>query len=329
MITTPEQLAEVAAKATRFIENAKQAQAMKLGPAYAPLDPQAGPTPQRRTSAAPLCVAIYALKGGVGKTALAVHVAHYLSQRQYRVLLADYDPQGSATAYHKLAPNALTTHATASRDFLIGKETSLHTAVVQTQLPKLDLIPATLTLHDCDIALAIELARGSESGLIRLKHGFTEIGPQYDLILIDCPPALASLSLAILASANALIVPLRPSMPDCASTAHLLRLISEYARTYPAAFGPYSLIKLICNGGGTNTDSTDTLVRELLVDIFEDAICSAYMPDSAEIVAAGMNLESVYERGRPTRGSKTYQRCKHYLDQVCAEIEHHLFGSAT
>ena len=87
-----------------------------------------------------------------------MHAAHYFAKLGYRVLLADYDPQASTTTYHH-CDNQLTNNAAIlSRAYLLASENSLRNAIIPTTLENLYLIPGSIHLHDCDIALSIDLA---------------------------------------------------------------------------------------------------------------------------------------------------------------------------
>ena len=319
-----EHLAEIAARATNFVttstdtspSGAKQRELNK----HHRIEPQ--PPPNDRDPK-PI-VAVYAFKGGVGKTTICVHTAHYFALRGYKTLIADFDPQATASAYHKLPLQEQQQKASISAQYLIGRETSLQPAIATTQFPNVDIIPADLRLHDSDIALAIDVARGSSNNLVRMKKGLQAVSKHYDIVFIDGPPALASIGLAILASANCLFVPMRPSIPDCASTAHLLTLIHQYATTQTLPFGPYQLIKVLTNGGNTNEHSTDSILRTALQEVFQDAMCQHYLVQSAEIVATGSAFTSVYELGQAARNQRTYDRCLHHLNTLYNELEQHI-----
>ena len=239
MITNLEDLASIASNTKHLIS---QLHLLHERRSPDPISSATSPSPHS-TAHSPLptpapIVSLYSFKGGVGKSTLSVHAAHYFALRGYKVLLADYDPQGSATAYHFTEHAPIDRAALANRAYLLGDEHSIETAIIPTHIPNLHLIPATIRLHDCDIALSLDLAQVTNQRLYRMKRGIHHLARHYDLIFIDGPPALASIGLSILATATVLLIPMHPSMIDCASTGHLLHVLLSYTHSASIELGP-------------------------------------------------------------------------------------------
>lgn len=139
-------------------------------------------------------------KGGVGKTTSAVNVAASLAAAEYRVLLVDFDPQGNASSALGIEARDL---KPSSYEMLI-QESEPNDCVVKTELSYLDLIPANQELIGAEIELVSALGREH-----RLKDALAILKPNYDYILIDCPPALGLLTVNALVAADGVIVPLQ------------------------------------------------------------------------------------------------------------------------
>ena len=145
-------------------------------------------------------------KGGVGKTTAAVNVAYALRDDQARVLLIDADSQSNASIYVGLTPNDILRFEAeqATLYHALLKEKPLAGMVQKTQVPRLDLVPSSISLANADVELATNpLAGGIES----LKKCLAVVRNRYDFIIIDCAPNLGFITLAALTAAHLVMIP--------------------------------------------------------------------------------------------------------------------------
>ncbi|NDH51485.1 MAG: ParA family protein [Betaproteobacteria bacterium] len=144
-------------------------------------------------------------KGGVGKTTTTVNLAAGLAKVGQRVLLVDLDPQGNATMGSGVDKRQL---ALSVYDVLLESSTVAQARVASEKLQAAgcgyQVLGANRELAGAEVEL-VEVERRER----RLKTALTAVSPDYDFILIDCPPSLSMLTLNGLCCANGVIVPMQ------------------------------------------------------------------------------------------------------------------------
>jgi chromosome partitioning protein len=174
----------------------------------------AGPALVARTR----ILAVANQKGGVGKTTTAINLATALGAAGRRVLLVDLDPQGNASTGFGIARTA---RPVTAYDVLIGRAT-FDAALLATEIPQVDLVPATVDLSAAEVELVGDARRN-----YRLRDAFVGLTREYDHILIDCPPSLGVLTVNALAAAHAVLVPLQCEFFALEGLSLLLRTIER------------------------------------------------------------------------------------------------------
>jgi chromosome partitioning protein len=184
-------------------------------------------------------VAINNLKGGVSKSTLCTHLAVRLVLSGYRVLVLDLDPQATASTQLGLMPDYGIDEDETLIPFLDGKFseeagggpcTSMHYAIKHTDIPNLDAIPASMALAGADMVVPARQMRDRDKGYRywrALDEGLRAVEDEYDVVLMDCPPSLSFLAAMAARAATCLLVPLRSSMPDFASSAQFHKMFGR------------------------------------------------------------------------------------------------------
>jgi len=170
-----------------------------LGPTGRPMPVFPDPAPLTSHGRARV-VSMCNQKGGVGKTTTTINLGAALAEYGRKVLLVDFDPQGSLSVGLGLNPHEmeLTVY-----NLLMQHDVKLDDVVVPTGVPGMDLLPSNIDLSAAEVQLVHEVAR--EQTLQRV------IGPaieKYDVILIDCQPSLGLLTVNALTASDGVLVPL-------------------------------------------------------------------------------------------------------------------------
>lgn len=178
-------------------------------------------------------VACINLKGGVGKTAIAVNFAAYCGRTGKRTLLVDLDPQTNAT-FSCISVDEWEEHAAKkgtvadlfgarAHTSAEGKQREIDTIIRKKVWKGLDLIPSNVELFTIDLELAGATARET-----KLRKALTPIMGSYDMIVCDCPPNLTIPTQNALAVCTHYVVPISPDFLSALGVGLLLRQVTKF-----------------------------------------------------------------------------------------------------
>ncbi|USI75065.1 AAA family ATPase [Sphingomonas morindae] len=284
-------------------------------------------SPARQEQDQPAIIAVQNFKGGVGKSTVTCHLAHYFAVQGYRVLVVDCDSQATTTTLFGFNPHFNITREQTLYPYLSIDPTQadLLYAVQKTPWPNVDLIPSNLELFDVEYELA---AAGADGGSIlatrfrKLKKGLADLARNYDVVILDPPPALGTISLAVMQAANALLVPLAATTPDFCSTVQFLSMMDQVLGQLAQAGieVDYGFVRLLCSKFDAN-DPSHAMVRQIMEGTFGPALLPVPILDSAEISHAALRMMTIYELEKPIGTARTHKRCRSNLDEALAQVE--------
>jgi chromosome partitioning protein len=177
-------------------------------------------------------LATYNIKGGVGKTATAINIAHLAARDGFQVLLWDLDPQAAASFLFRIRPRV----KGGGKALITGRRT-IDDAIKATDFAGLDLLPADFTYRNLDLHLDNE-----RKPCTRLRSLLTPLRREYDLVVLDCPPSISLLSENVLHAADLLLVPLIPTTLSVRTLDQLTGFIADFDGRRPAILAFFSMV---------------------------------------------------------------------------------------
>lgn len=284
-----------------------------------------GIRPGKATGEDAVVVAVQNFKGGVGKSTITKHFADYLALHGYKVLVVDCDPQASTTTMFDIQPESLIDDEHTLGNYLSPRSTfdDFRQSIRDTAWPTIKIIPSSLGLQDAEWDLTATLREGGQAvreGLQRLRIGMSDVIKDFDVILLDPPPAMGFLGLNVMAAATGLLVPVPARQLDYLSTIHFMETIAENIEVLEAHGTPvdYGFIRIVCSAYTPSKPGEHDMWR-MMQATYANFLLSQPILASEEIKNATQAFRSVYE-SRPSASRATYNRCRENLDLVFGEV---------
>lgn len=312
-------------------------------------------------------IAVANFKGGVGKTSSATHLAMSAALDGYKVLVIDLDSQGSMTSIMggKARDEWQTVFPMLAKDYAINveaenaeraktgaeplpldetltvaRQTSARDLIQSTHWPNIDLIPAQLNLYWAEFQVPVwRMQLRSWPLWDALSNALSGEGilDEYDIILLDTPPALGYLTINALAAADILLVPLGASFLEFDSTGRFFDMLySTFASIedgenavrrqngLPEMKFEWDAVRAIV----TRFDaSQQTDLANVIQAYFGDFMTTYRQEMTAMVGQAGENLNGIYESDYREYNRETYVRGRETFDRTWAEVKEVLLGT--
>ncbi len=252
-------------------------------------------------------------KGGVGKTTTAVNLAASLAAAEQQTLLIDADPQGNATSgvglQNEDVPLSL-------YDVLVGNSDLRSARRTQVQFEKLDVVGATPDLAAAEVEL---IDRGDRDHVMR--EAVESLRPDYDYIIIDCPPSLGLITINMLAAADALLIPLQCEYYALEGTTELFNTLTKIRR----AVNPLLKIEGLVLTMYDDRINLSSAVAADLRGFYGNLVFETVVPRNVRLAEAPSYGKPVIYYDPRSRGAEAYLK----LAQEVLAHEQEAFGQRT
>jgi len=236
------------------------------------------------------------LKGGVGKTTLAVNMAAYFGRLGKKTLLIDLDPQTNAT-FSCIDVESWEEHSTTKGTVadLLGarqhttanaRHKTVEQVIYEGVFPNVDLVPSHLDLFTIDLDMAGVIARE-----LKLRRALQSVEENYDLIVCDCPPNLTIPTQNALAASKFYLVPISADFLSALGVGILLNRIEALSDDLDQ---PLEQAGIVISRVGRPAHHRDEIVRELRAR-FAGAVLTPILNERVQVAHAAAKQQSVFE----------------------------------
>lgn len=246
-------------------------------------------------------------KGGVGKTTTSANLGAALAQKGKKTLIIDMDPQSNLTTHLGIGNQGRDLNAIDNQpvdessyepsiyDVLKGNKGIKEVIVKRSE--NLDLVPASLLLSAADLELGGMVGRE-----LLLKRALSKVKDEYEVMVIDCPPALGLLSLNALAASEKIIIPVQSEYLALHGVRQLLDTIDKVREIY----NPELVVGgvLICLH-----DSRKRLARavsDTIRSYFGSLVFKTVVRDNVALAEAPSNGQTIFEYSPKSSGAEDY-----------------------
>ena len=278
----------------------------------------------RPPGAEAVTISIGNFKGGVSKTTTAVTLAQGLSLLGHRVLVIDTDPQGSLTTLFGILPDTEIDERDTILPLAMGVETSIRYAIRPTYWDGIDLVGAAPVLFGAEFALPARQTPepGFEFWRV-LDLGIDDVRSEYDVIVIDTPPALSYTTINAFMASDGIIMPLPPNALDFASASQFWSLFSDLTNELLTRRGldkTFDFIHVLL-ARVDSADAASNVVRQWIGQTYAEKVLPVEIPKTAVTGVTSAEFGTLYDVSRYDGSARTFARARDAYDSFVGHID--------
>ena len=237
-------------------------------------------------------LAVYNVKGGVGKTASAVNLAYLAAREGARTLLWDLDPQGASTFTFRVQPKI----EGGTRALFLGRS-DVGRSIRASDYPNLDILPADFSNRKVDGILA---ETPSPNGSFRRL--LERLADEYDLVLLDCAPNASQIAESVFSGVDALLIPTIPTTLSLRTLAQLMKHLKRRQKHRPHTLPFFCMV-----------DRRKALHRKICDWVAEHELgfVEARIPYSSDVEQMGTRRAPLFDFAKRGPAAKAYEALWH------------------
>jgi cellulose biosynthesis protein BcsQ len=245
-------------------------------------------------------IAVYNIKGGVGKTATSVNLSYMSAATGNSTLLCDLDPQGSSSYYFRVKSKKKF-----SADHFLEGGNSLERSIRGTDYNHLDILPSDFSYRNLDIAL-----NHMKKSRKRLKPVLEPLTAEYRHIFLDCPPNITLLSENIFYAADMVLIPFIPTTLSMLSFTKLLDFFKESGIDRRKLFVVFSMVE------------QKKKIHQDMMQHFQGRkrILTTFIPYVTDIEKMGLYRQPVPAHLPESKAGKTYAELWREIEEQLREL---------
>ncbi|MEX6689054.1 ParA family protein [Danxiaibacter flavus] len=241
-------------------------------------------------------LALYNLKGGVGKTAATINLAYLAAADGLKTLVWDLDPQGSSSFYLHVEP----TVKNETRKLLSG-EVEMQEAIQDSLFEKLWILPSDISARNADVQL--DEMKQSKKKVKNLLAGLK----QFDVVFLDCPPGISLLHDNVFNAADWILMPNIPTTLSIRSFETVAGYFKEHELQEDKLKCFFSMV-----------DHRKNLHHETMEKFYKDKLFfKNYIPYLSDVEKMGSNQQPLFEYANSSYAAQCYRDLWNEIKKTC------------